>query len=139
MKTEVVFVLLKKREKALHLSRLAEKHFNDGRQVLIRAADDEQAQGLDRYLWTWDKGSFLPHVVSQTAIDQTDEGIVITVSENNPNHATVLLMAHPCSLSFMQSFELVIDFAEVYDPALAQQSRERFRCYREHGFNPRMA
>lgn len=139
MMTEVIFVLLKKREMALHLCRLAEKYFTDGRPLLIHVADNEQAQKLDRYLWTYNRGSFLPHAVVQAGIDQASDGIVITTSEHNPNNAVVLIMAHPCSLPFMQSFEQVIDFAEVYDPALAQQSRERFRCYREHGFNPRMA
>jgi len=136
--TVVKFAKLERPEKARLLCHLAEEQFNNGKRVLIRVQDDNQAVSLDRFMWTWDKGGFLPHAFNNGSVDCLDEPIVISVRENNPNAAAILIMGHPCSVEFIRNFELVIDFAEVYDKQLADISRDRFRHYREHGFNPQM-
>ena len=47
-------------------------------------------------------------------------------------------MGRPCQVEFIRQFRQVIDFAETYDDALLQASRERFRLYREAGFAPEL-
>lgn len=136
--TLVKFAKLERQEKARLLCSLAEEQFSSGKRVLIKVQDDNQAVSLDRFMWTWDKGSFLPHAFNNGSVDCIDEPIVITVREDNPNAAPVLIMGQPCPLDYIRRFELVIDFAEVYDKHLAALSRDRFRQYREHGFNPQM-
>ena len=136
--TRVKFAKLERQEKARLLCELAEEQYGAGLRVLIRVQDDNQAVTLDRFMWTWDKGSFLPHACNNGSVDCLEEPIVITVKESNPNAASVLIMGVPCSRDFMARFELAIDFAEVYDKALAEQARGRFRSYREAGFEPQM-
>lgn len=136
--TVIKFVKLEKQEKARVLCQLAEEQYALEEKVLIRMQDDNQAVSLDRFMWTWDKGAFLPHAFSNGSVDCLDEPIVISVRDDNPNGATTLIMGEPCSYAFLRKFEQVIDFAEVYDPKLAELSRERFRHYREHGLNPQM-
>lgn len=136
--TVVKFVKLERQEKTRLLCRLAEEQFSAGKRVLVLVQDDNQAVSLDRFMWTWEKGAFLPHAFNNGSVDCLEEPIVITVREDNPNGAPVLIMGRPCSLTYIRRFELVIDFAEVYDRQLAELSRERFRQYREHGFNPNM-
>lgn len=138
--TDVLFVRLEKRDKALHLCHWAQRFFDAGERVLIRVQEDKQVRMLDSYLWTFSKDSFLPHgCVTTDEHSVPDEPIVVTASEQNVNNATRLLMGSPCAIEFMMQFQQIIDFAEMYDPDLAQQSRERFRVYREAGFAPRMA
>ena len=136
--TVVKFAKLERQEKARLLCSLAEEQFNNGKRVVIKVQDDNQAVSLDRFMWTWDKDAFIPHAFSNGSVDCLEEPIVITVREDNPNAASVLVMGQPCSFDFMRRFELVIDFAEVYDKQLAEHSRERFRQCRDHGFNPQM-
>ncbi|WP_303720935.1 DNA polymerase III subunit chi [Malonomonas rubra] len=136
--TVVKFAKLERQEKARLLCSLAEEQLNGGKRVLIKVQDDNQAVSLDRFMWTWDRGAFLPHAFDNGSVDCIEEPIVITVAEENSNAAPVLIMGQPCSLDFIQRFELVIDFAEVYDKHLAALSRDRFRLYREHGFKPQM-
>jgi len=136
--TIVKFAKLERPEKIRLLCRLAEEQFSNGKRILIRVQDDNQAVSLDRFMWTWDKGAFLPHAFNNGSVDCLDEPIVISVREDNPNAAAILIMGHPCSADFIRNFELAIDFAEVYDKQLAELSRDRFRLYREHGFNPQM-
>lgn len=136
--TSVRFAKLERQEKARLLCTLAEEQYVAGKRVLIRVQDDNQAVSLDRFMWTWDKGAFLPHAFNNGSVDCLEEPIVISVQEENPNAASTLIMGVPCPLEFIRRFELVIDFAEVYDPRLAELSRHRFRQYRDHGFDPQM-
>lgn len=136
--TLVKFAKLERPDKMRLLCQLAEEQFNAGKRVLIRMQDDNQAVSLDRFMWTWDKAAFLPHAFHNGSVDCLEESVVISVREDNPNAATVLIMGEPCSIEYLRGFELVIDFAELFDQRLAQQSRERFRSYRTHGFNPQM-
>lgn len=135
---KVEFVKLKKPEKALHLCELAEEFFTSGERVLIMVQDDNQAVTLDRFMWTWKKGSFLPHAFDNGAVDCLDEPVVITVEERNPNGARVLIMGNPASFQFAQQFERIIDFAEIHDDDLAEAARRRFALFREAGFAPSM-
>ena len=134
----VEFVRLRKPEKAKHLAELAEEFFQAGARVLITVQDANQGVTLDRFLWSWNKGSFLPHAFDNGSVDCFADPIVICVDERSCNGATVLIMGKPCSLDFMRNFTQIIDFAELYDDALAETSRARFRKYQEVGFAPRM-
>jgi DNA polymerase III subunit chi len=136
--TKVEFVRLEKKEKAKHLCLLAEEYFGGGRRVLITVSDENQAITLDRFMWTWKKGAFLPHTCDNGAVDCLDDPVVITTREGNPNGARVLILGQPCSVEFLSQFEQVIDFAELYDPELRDAARARFAQYREAGFAPSM-
>lgn len=135
---QVRFVKLDQRDKAFKLCQLTEHYYQQGKRILLLAQDDNQAVSLDRFLWTWSKGSFLPHAFDNGSVECLHEPIVVVSREVNPNNATILLMAGPCSVPFLSQFELVIDFAETYDPVLVEQSRERFRLYRDQGLEPQM-
>jgi len=134
----VEFVELTKAGKARHLCRLAQEFVEQGRRVLVVVEDDNQALTLDRYMWTWDKGSFLPHVWDNGAQKCYEDPVVIVSTQRNSNGAQVLVAGSECELSFMRQFEHVIEFAETYDDALCQQARRRFSKWREVGCGPRM-
>lgn len=134
----IFFVRLARQEKALHVARLAEMHFSRGQRVLVVVADDGMATALDRYLWAWKKDSFLPHKMVSTSSEHCDEAIVISTVECNPNRAVVLLCATPCSPDFLRNFQQVYDFAETYDSQLAETARERFRLFRQQGYDPQL-
>lgn len=136
--TQVRFVQLDRQEKALHLCRLAEEHFLNGSRVLVVVDDENRAVTLDRFMWGWDRGSFLPHSLANGSVDCLEEPVVVTTIEQNPNQSTVLIMGTPCSLEFMSRFECVYDFAETYDDQLAELARNRFRSYRAKGYHPVM-
>lgn len=134
----VFFIRLDCQEKALHIGRLAERHFHQGQRTLIIVANDEMATRLDRYLWTWNKGSFLPHAVQKSVSAPCDEAIVISTLEHHSGNAEVLICAVPCTAAFFRQFQIVYDFAETYDAHLAEAARERFRRCRQLGFDPQM-
>lgn len=136
--TEIEFVKLNRPEKAKVLCDLAEEYYLDGQRVLVMTQDDNQGITLDRFMWTWKKAAFMPHVYDNGSVEGLDEPVVIVSEEGNPNGAGVLIMGAPCSIEFIRQFRKVIDFAETYDETRLEESRARFRSYRELGFNPVM-
>jgi DNA polymerase-3 subunit chi len=136
--TRVEFVKLDRPEKARLLCELAEEFYLQGARVLIVVQDDNQGVTLDRFMWTWRKGSFIPHAHDNGTVECLDEPVVITEREENANGARVLIAGRPCSLDFVHQFQIVIDFAEIYDEGLRDESRKRFRIFREAGFDPVM-
>lgn len=136
--TKILFIKLHKAEKAKHLCELAEGFFRAGERVVIVVADDNQGVTLDRFMWTWQKGAFVPHTFDNGAVDCLDDPVVITNGERNPNGARVLIMGKPCTLEFVRQFEQAVDFAELYDDELAAAARRRFSQYREAGLAPAM-
>ena len=136
--TTVEFVSLNRPERARVLCDLAETYYLQGERVLVIVQDDNQGITLDRFMWTWKKGAFVPHVYDNGSVESHDEPVVIVSAESNPNGAGVLIMGVPCSVGFIKQFRLAVDFAEAHDEMRLEESRERFRSYREHGFNPGM-
>ncbi|NIQ93530.1 MAG: DNA polymerase III subunit chi [Desulfuromonadales bacterium] len=136
--TRVEFVRLKKPEKARHLCELAERYFQEGQRSLISVLDDNQGVTLDRFMWTWKKGSFIPHCFDNGAVECLEEPVAIVTEESNPNNARILIMGKPLDIDFMRQFTHVFDFAELYDDELAEQSRQRYAAYRRAGFDVAM-
>ena len=136
--THVEFIKLKRPERAQVLCDLTEEFYLAGKRVLVMVKDDNQGVTLDRFMWSWKKGTFIPHAYENGSVDCHDEPVVIVAEEVNPNGAEVLLMGVPCSLEFARHFRHVIDFAETFDESRLEVSRERFKTYREQGFAPVM-
>jgi DNA polymerase-3 subunit chi len=134
----VEFIKLEKPEKARCCCILAEEFWRRGKRVLIVVKDGEQGRALDRFMWTWQKTSFIPHVFLPGNEKETDEPVIITTDQSKDFGASILIMAEPCPLEFIRRFEGACDFAELYDRTLHEEARRRFVLYRDNEFEPRM-
>lgn len=76
------------------LPRLVAWHQRQGRRVLVSAADEQQAQDLDRLLWTFDPASFLPHALAGGP-GQAEEPVLIASGLGNANAVTVQMLCAP--------------------------------------------
>ncbi len=131
----IEFVKLERPERAAVLCDLAEEFFLAGRRVVILVQDDNQGVTLDRFMWVWRKGAFIPHAYDNGALDSLNEPVVITTREENRNGASILIQGRPCSVDFARQFEVVIDFAELFDEGLKLASRERYKAWQKEGFD----
>lgn len=113
--------------------RLAEKAFEQGLTVFIRAASDDHARGLDEMLWTFRGASFVPHALAGEA----EEDIrVILGPEPGERSAGLLINLGVDAPGGPERFERI---AEIVGPGDAQRraGRERFRYYRDRmGIEP---
>jgi DNA polymerase-3 subunit chi len=115
--------------------RIVDKATQLDNHVFIHSASDEEAQQLDELLWTFSQGSFIPHRVVRHSLDEPPaEPVLIGVNQTPaPGRWDVLINLAPDVPEFFSRYERV---AEVVDANAArrQQSRERYRFYRDRGY-----
>lgn len=103
--------------------------------VFIHSSSDGEAQQLDELLWTFSQGSFIPHrVVRGEVASPPLEPVLIGVNQQPaPGRWNVLINLAAEVPEFFSQYERV---AEVVDanPVRREQSRERYRFYRDRGY-----
>jgi DNA polymerase III subunit chi len=103
--------------------------------VYLHSTSDDEARKLDELLWTFAQGSFIPHLVVRSELETPPlEPVLIGVDQPpGPGRWDVLVNLAPEVPEFFSRYERV---AEVVDanPARREQSRERYRFYRDRGY-----
>lgn len=113
--------------------RIAEKAYQQDYRIYIHTGSPEEAHRVDDLLWTFRQGSFLPHGLY--ASDEQDEcAIVIGHQSEAPstNKDVLINLAQDVPLFFSQ-FERVAEMINA-DDAQKQHGRERYRFYRDRGY-----
>jgi len=112
--------------------RLAAKAFNLGHRIYIRTRDAEQAGQLDRLLWTFSAGSFIPHALDSEEVDPRTR-VIIGHAAPPPELDDVLINLGD---DVPEAFSRFSRVAEIVGPAESAKThaRERFRFYRDRGY-----
>ncbi|MDV3237908.1 MAG: DNA polymerase III subunit chi [Gammaproteobacteria bacterium] len=136
-------------QRPLLACRLAEKAYGQGLKVYVHTATEGEALHLDELLWTFRDGSFLPHAIAKGAIAKgTDPDFaesaksgsvpvlvpVLVGHDHEPStHTDVLINLGAEVPRFFGRFERVAELVDQRPEQLAL-SRERYRFYRERGY-----
>ncbi len=113
--------------------RLAERIHAKDHRMLIHCPDVESARRLDRLLWTFRDGSFLPHgLVGETNPAFTP--IIISTNGEPAAEDQVLINLSPIVPEFFARFERLCEPLD-HDPAVRQAGRARWKYYRDCGYN----
>ncbi len=118
--------------------RIAEKAYRLGHGVYIHTADPQQAAQLDKLLWTFKQGSFIPHGIDGQSPDP-DAAVLIghnaelDTSSHAKGREVLINLAQDIPL-FFSAFKRV---AEVIDQNSENKikGRERFKFYRDRGYS----
>ena len=114
--------------------RLAEKAYGLGHRVYLHAASPEQARQLDDLLWTFRQGSFVPHTLCPPVEDDASP-VSIGSDETPAAAAEVLINLSDTVPAFFERYQRVAELVD-QQPSVLTKSRERFRCYRDRGYEP---
>ncbi|MEO0997438.1 MAG: DNA polymerase III subunit chi [Pseudomonadota bacterium] len=111
--------------------RLAEKAYRLQHRVHLRVADATDEQRLDRLLWTFRDGSFVPHEV--LAESSGLAAVTIGAGDDLPDETDLLINLGG---DMPGAAERVGRIAEIVpaDPAARSASRRRYADYRDRGF-----
>lgn len=110
---------------------LLEKIYTQQRRVYVCASSAQEAEYLNRMLWTFRSGSFIPHGLLATA-DANLNPILLGLNPQCDTVHDVLLNLAPTVPEFFDLYQRVLEIVD-QNPERLQSSRERFRHYRELG------
>jgi DNA polymerase III subunit chi len=112
--------------------RLVEKILQQPRRIYLHTAGEAEARALDRLLWTFRDGSFLPHgLAGQVAAELNP--ILVGWGEDPGAESDVLINLGDQVPQFFSRFDRVAECID-QDPRGRAAGRERFRFYRDRGY-----
>jgi len=113
--------------------RLVEKAFQQNRRVFIHAPTEEVALHMDRLLWTFRQGSFIPHGLLHRS-DASLTPVLISHRGDPDEEQDVLVNLTDQVPPFFSRFERMLEPLDRV-PEILAAGRERFRFYRERGYS----
>jgi DNA polymerase III subunit chi len=132
--TEVFFYHLKGQTPEQVLPTLLQKSLDRGWRVVVQASSEERVEALDAHLWTWRDDSFLPHGTWRDA-EASQQPIVLTVSDHNPNGATVRFLVDGALMpQDASAYERVVLLFDGEDPDALDAGRARWTEAKSAGF-----
>ncbi|UDG79201.1 DNA polymerase III subunit chi [Candidatus Ecksteinia adelgidicola] len=138
---KVTFYFLQHHQKIKNMSAhealsctIALENWRSGKRVLIACTNKKQAQHLDQELWNFKFHAFIPHNLSNEGIKIGAPISLCWPGQYNNLLYDVLITLQLQFLEFTTTFNQVIDFVP-YERTLKELARNRYRSYRNVGFN----
>ena len=135
MPSRVDFYVLRSTEPGAHLvaaCRVVEKAWRNNHRIFVHTQNAAGADELDRLLWTFRQGSFVPHSVAQSATPAEGNEVVIGSGQLPETQFDVLVNVSEELPAFYPSFPRVAEFVPA-SPESKSAARERYRTYRGDG------
>jgi DNA polymerase III subunit chi len=114
------------------LGRLLEKVLASGQRAVVRTSSPDRVEALNRALWTYGRGSFLPHGSRDDGFAE-DQPIFLTHQADYPNGATVLVLVDGAEVEPAGQFERCLYLFDGNDEQAVARAREQWRKWRERG------
>jgi DNA polymerase-3 subunit chi len=122
-------------DKQLFACKLSAKALEQGLRVLVLTPDENSAVRMDQMLWSVPATGFLPHCRARSELAAVTPLIV----DHDPGelaHEQVLLNLSGDRPAFFSRFQRLIEIVTT-DEADREAARERFRFYRDRGYEIR--
>lgn len=112
--------------------RLAEKAHGEGHRLYLRVDDAQTGEQLDKLLWTFRQGSFVPHALLSNLAAKDDPTPVVIGSGEPPLQLDGVMVNLGSDVpGFFSRFERTL---EVVAPAQRAAARQRYRFYQDRGY-----
>lgn len=131
--TEIRFYHLERQNIDQALPGLLNKALEQGRRVVVKAANDSEIARLNDHLWTYDPDSFLPHGTKREGFAK-DQPVWLTTQDENPNGADVLILTQGTETANHAAFTLCCEMLDGRDETAVAAARTRWKTYKDQGF-----
>lgn len=111
-------------------ARLADKAFQRGHRIFINADGQEQAQALDKLLWSFRPSSFVPHGLLG---EEHSDTVAIGWGQEPEHHNDLLINLQLQVPAFFSRFQRVAEVV-TQEPASLDALRTSWRFYKERGY-----
>jgi DNA polymerase-3 subunit chi len=130
--TEIRFYHLQQTPLERALPEMLQKAVGDGRRVVVRSADEAGLGRLNEVLWTFKPDSFLPHGGKKEGFAE-DQPIWLTLEEENPNGAQVLILTHGAAYADLSAYNLCCEMLDGNNDEAVAAARQRWKIYKDAG------
>lgn len=130
--TDVGFYHLQKWPLETALPQLLEKVLEAGHRAVVMAGSPERVASLNTLLWTYRDESFLPHGSMEDG-HAPDQPVWLTVEDENPNNATVLVLTDGAESADIAPYDRCCDMFDGRDDAAVAAARARWTAYKDAG------
>ena len=131
---EVSFYHLQREPLEVALPKILEKVLERGLRAVVMAGSRERVALLDEQLWTYGRGSFLPHGAAGDGRAE-EQPIYLTAEVENPNGATVLVLVDGADPADKSAFDRCLDMFDGNDPPAVAAARGRWQACKDQGFD----
>jgi len=114
------------------LPQLLGKVLDSHKRAILLCTSQERLDFLNTSLWTLGKASFLPHGSAHEGSPQ-DHPIWLTLEDENPNGATILVQTDGADTSTLAAYERCLDLFNGNDEDAVAAARERWKKYKAAG------
>lgn len=132
MTAEIRFYHLERQSLEQVLPSLLLKALEQGRRVVIKAANDREAERLSEYLWSFHPDVFIPHGAKKDGYADR-QPVWLTAENENPNGADTLILCQGAQTSSQDGFKLCCEMLDGRDEAAVSGARERWKSYKAQG------
>jgi DNA polymerase-3 subunit chi len=130
--TEVLFYHLERQPLERVLPSLVEKTLERGWRAVVQAGSEERVEALDTLLWTYREESFLPHGTRRDG-NPAMQPVYLTVSEDNPNGATVRFLVDGAAAGDLSAYARVVYLFDGRDATALDQARAQWTAAKAAG------
>lgn len=131
--TDISFYHLTRKPLEVALPELLEKIVERDMRAIVMATTQERLRQLNDLLWTYRREGFLPHGTSEDGPAE-EQPIFLTMDEETPNNASVLLLVDGADPAHCESFDRVLDLFDGNDPVALDAARNRWRRRKGDGY-----
>ena len=132
--TSIRFYHLQNQNVEAALPALLTKALAQGHKIMVKTADERQAESLNEYLWTYHPDSFLPHGTAKDGFEAS-QPIFLTGSNDNPAGADVLIVAGGEAPEDLNAYKLTCEMLDGRNETAVAEARKRWKPYKEAGYD----
>lgn len=114
------------------LPKLLEKVHKSGARAVIRTKDNEQADHLNKILWSYTTLYFLPHGTYEDGHSEK-QPIYITAGDENPNQANILAFVTGAKCDDLEQYERCLYMFQGADEEQVLQARSLWKEMKDKG------
>lgn len=118
--------------KAMHVLDLSSRAAARGRRLMLYTSSEQAAEKLGNLLWSQPATGFLPHCLANHP-RAAETPVIIDWRDEHLPHDDILINLHDQHPPFFSRFRRLIEVVGL-DEADKASARERFRFYRDRGY-----
>ena len=130
--TEIRFYHLQTQSVDQALPQLLSKAYSGGHKIIVRTADEKEAERLNTHLWSFHPDSFIPHGNKKDGYSD-QHPIWLTHENDNPNGAGVLFVTGREEAADAENYSLCCEIFDGRNDSAVANARAKWKTYKDSG------